>query len=371
MYVEWRIVYSNRGKPIIECSIQDESAFYNKVVARVAKSSLEDDLYSDYINLTNSINALEHIVRPIIKDMVSARLCDGFLSGLDEKIYSKEGLLATSIACHRWYANQLNLPFAHFCANAVHLSSLSMPLPLFSFVNVGSHNAKTTFSIIPVDCHTYQEALLAFMCAYQSIKNSSCEKEEQLLIDLKKIFKKLYRDYNFRYSLGIGWNAHEKFNKKTIKYYVNGEEKTGSQLFDWYTSLAKVHDIVSWHNIFSYEDSDLWHAFAFAMKSLRKNCKMQISISSEFVNKIKIDMWDALEVDISAAFTVTEILFLLSSYKSAYGNEKNIILQRSSFGEDDTWLFDFGAATSLDQFFVTDTNNINYLLDLQKNLFYT
>ena len=293
-----REIFDSRGFPTIECELALElnSGQHLSVRASVpaGKSSgkyealeLRDEKRLFSKGVLEAIRNLENEIGPAIigkePDVVSMDIAMLNIDGTDNK--SKLGanaILAASLAILRAQAIAHELEPYELIASLCNFDTVSIPIPMFNFINGGCHANNSLdiqeFMVVPTGQTTFRAAMESAAIIFHNTQSLILEKglrlcvgdeggfapnlkneKEALDLLVEAIEKSKNIDGGFVIALDVA--ASELYNPKTKKYSLSGKDYSSDELAHYYEELISQYPIMYIEDPFDQDDWQGWQSF--------------------------------------------------------------------------------------------------------------
>lgn len=323
-----REIFDSRGLPTVECELtleNEKSEFYKKTSgAQNSKTKLSDHNFDQFnesedrpIIVTASAPAgmstgkyeatclrdnksrlsgkgvikavrnIENIIGPaIIGQNPDVIQLDATMIELDgtqnKKNLGANAMLATSLAVLKAQAIDSQLEVYELIANLCKMSAVSIPIPLFNFINGGMHADNNLsfqeFMIIPTGQNTFRACMESAMELFFQLKQILIEKKMSTLTGdeggfapklgneieaLNLLSQAIDKSENISgdFSIAIDIAASTLYDKKTKKYNISGKTYSGKTLAKYYQELIANYPIICLEDPFDQDDTDSWKEF--------------------------------------------------------------------------------------------------------------
>lgn len=376
-HVDWQIVYASTGIPTIMCLIYDEEGFCFSAVG----AGLQDCGESDRNDaLFNAIALFKRYIEPLFIEYNDPLLFDEFLSNLDCERYTVDGIMASSVAYHRWCASNNEMSLYELCAVVADNDFFSVPMTLFTIMNMKDCSELPVlidFFIIPIEVFSYADALrvaLSVCHEFKKLDNKISKSSTflQRLFLLKCALKKVNKKYGYECMIGIDMHADQRFSLDQDAYFFEGNLVCREALLDIYMVALSRYPIIAWHNPFASTDSEGWALWQKALCGVSKNDGIQLGIdTSKNIIMSDKNIYNALLIDDAHATTLTSILARIHESRSTGKRAAIKCHMRNAY---DPWMIDVAVGMSVDQIIFDDFINTiqfvacNHLLTIEREL---
>jgi len=381
-----REIFDSRGFPTVECELILElnSGKHLSVKASVP-SGASTGKHEAYElrdggkrlagkGVLKAIRNLENEIGPAIigkePDVVSMDIKILNVDGTDDK--SKLGanaILAASFAILRAQAIAHEMEPYELIASLCNLDTVSIPIPMFNFINGGAHaNNKLDIQecmIVPTGQTTFRAAIESAATVFYNLKSIILQKglkpyigdeggfapdvkdeREALDLLLQAIEKSESVDGGFVIALDIA--ASQLYNPKTKKYSLSGKDYSADQLMSYYETLITDYPIIYLEDCFDQDDWQSWKSFA-----AKYNENIQIAGDDLFVTNPERILKGAQEMAANTAIikpnqigTVTETLQAIITCKE---NGLDTVVSHRSGETNDSIIVDLAIGTQSGQ----------------------
>lgn len=234
-----------------------------------------------------AIRNLENIIGPAIigkePDVVSLDMIMLELDGTPDK--SKLGanaILAASLAILKAQAINKELEVYELVASLCKLTAVSIPIPLFNFINGGMHADNNIdmqeFLIIPTEQHTFRSCMELAAELFYNLKGILIEKKlgtcigdeggfaprlghEKEVLDILMLAIEKTTSIRGEFTIAIDVAASTLYDSKTKKYNISGQKYTGQALAKYYEELISSYPIIALEDPFDQDDFGNWKDF--------------------------------------------------------------------------------------------------------------
>ncbi|MFC1842442.1 phosphopyruvate hydratase [Candidatus Dependentiae bacterium] len=294
-----REIFDSRGLPTIECELALEAGKNQFASVKASVPSGKSTGTHEALELRDkksrlggkgvikAIRNLEDIIAPAIigkePDIVALDIAMLSVDGTDNK--SKLGantILAASLAILKAQAVSNGLEPYELIAMLCNLDTISIPIPMFNFINGGLHAKNNLdiqeFMVVPTGKSSFRSSMesaaelfynLGAILQEKNIKTCMGDEggfapdlsntKEALDILMQTIEKTPQADGEFALSLDIA--ASTLYNKKTKIYTLSGKKYSPEKLMTYYEELITNYPIISIEDPFSEDDLESWKAF--------------------------------------------------------------------------------------------------------------
>ena len=378
--VSGREIFDSRGFPTLECQLEleDGSIVIASVPAGASKGTNEalemreggERLFG--LGVSKAITILEEKIAPMLigkhPDVVETDLALLEADGTVHKSnFGGNTMLATSIAVARAQAHVEQMPLYELIAVLCDYDAVSVPFPLFNFINGGLH-ADNNFPIqeilvIPVGDSTFRscmESAIYLFYTFKKILQSHGKRtlvgdeggfaplfknEEEaltLLVDAMKIAK-LEKDFDYFLAMDVA--ATQLYDPQTKKYNWSGKQLTNVQLIDKYEKIMEKFPMYALEDAMAEFDEEGWHLLNERLKDSTRIVADDLTASNpELINKaIQQDIANTFIIKPNQIGTVTQVLQAISMCKE---KDYGIIVSHRSGETNDTFIADLAVGVS-------------------------
>nr|AAU84237.1 phosphopyruvate hydratase enolase [uncultured archaeon GZfos3D4] len=295
--IKGREILDSRGNPTVEVEVLTESGFGRAEVPSGASTGSNEawekrDGDKGKYGGKGVLEAVKSVNTVIKKELVGMdaleqREIDNRLIELDgtenKTKLGANSILGTSMAVCKAAAESLKKPlFAYICENVAGMKlQAELPVPIMNVLNGGEHAGNELsvqeFLILPFGFDRFSDNLRAGAETYHALKKVLAKKygkiatnvgdeggyappmsrtEEPLEVMTEAISEAGYSESEIR--LGMDAAASTFFNAKTQKYVIDGMEKEGSELIDFYQALVDKYPVESIEDPFDEESFELF-----------------------------------------------------------------------------------------------------------------
>ncbi|MBP7303713.1 MAG: phosphopyruvate hydratase [Fervidobacterium sp.] len=319
--------------------------------------------------------AVKHVNEEIAPSIVGLNVFDQAfidkilleLDGTENK--SKLGanaILGTSMAVAKAAANCLDLPLYKYLGGA---NAKVLPVPFMNVINGGAHADNSLdiqeFMLVPAGAPTFREALRYGAEVFQTLKKilkdaghvtavgdeggfaPNLKSNEEAIQVLIEAIKKAGYEPGKDIFIALDCAASEFYDEEKGKYLIDGTEKTGDELIEYYSTLIDKY----WPVIISIEDpfeQEDWDTYVKFMQKV--GGKVQIVGDDLYVTNVKrlakgIELFasNSILIKLNQIGSVTETLDAIEMAKTA--GMTNVVSHRSGETED-TFIADLAVATN-------------------------
>jgi len=319
--------------------------------------------------------AVKHVNEEIAPSIVGLNVFDQAfidkilleLDGTENK--SKLGanaILGTSMAVAKAAANCLDLPLYKYLGGA---NAKVLPVPFMNVINGGAHADNSLdiqeFMLVPAGAPTFREALRYGAEVFQTLKKilkdaghvtavgdeggfaPNLKSNEEAIQVLIEAIKKAGYEPGKDIFIALDCAASEFYDEEKGKYLIDGTEKAGDELIEYYSTLIDKYwpVIISIEDPFEQEDWDTYVKF-----TQKVGGKVQIVGDDLYVTNVKrlakgIELFasNSILIKLNQIGSVTETLDAIEMAKTA--GMTNVVSHRSGETED-TFIADLAVATN-------------------------
>ncbi len=319
--------------------------------------------------------AVKHVNEEIAPSIVGLNVFDQAfidkilleLDGTENK--SKLGanaILGTSMAVAKAAANCLDLPLYKYLGGA---NAKVLPVPFMNVINGGAHADNSLdiqeFMLVPAGAPTFREALRYGAEVFQTLKKilkdaghvtavgdeggfaPNLKSNEEAIQVLIEAIKKAGYEPGKDIFIALDCAASEFYDEEKGRYLIDGTEKTGDELIEYYSTLIDKYwpVIISIEDPFEQEDWDTYVKF-----TQKVGGKVQIVGDDLYVTNVKrlakgIELFasNSILIKLNQIGSVTETLDAIEMAKTA--GMTNVVSHRSGETED-TFIADLAVATN-------------------------
>ncbi len=379
--VKAREVLDSRGNPTVEVEVFLEDGSKGSAIVPSGASTgkfealeLRDGDKKRYQG-KGVEKAVKHVNEEIAPSIVGFNVFDQAfidkilleLDGTENK--SKLGanaILGTSMAVAKAAANCLDLPLYKYLGGA---NAKVLPVPFMNVINGGAHADNSLdiqeFMLVPAGAPTFREALRYGAEVFQTLKKilkdaghvtavgdeggfaPNLKSNEEAIQVLIEAIKKAGYEPGKDIFIALDCAASEFYDEEKGKYLIDGTEKTGDELIEYYSTLIDKYwpVIISIEDPFEQEDWDTYVKFTQQVGG-----KVQIVGDDLYVTNVKrlakgIELFasNSILIKLNQIGSVTETLDAIEMAKTA--GMTNVVSHRSGETED-TFIADLAVATN-------------------------
>ena len=379
--VKAREVLDSRGNPTVEVEVFLEDGSKGSAIVPSGASTgkfealeLRDGDKKRYQG-KGVEKAVKHVNEEIAPSIVGLNVFDQAfidkilleLDGTENK--SKLGanaILGTSMAVAKAAANCLDLPLYKYLGGA---NAKVLPVPFMNVINGGAHADNSLdiqeFMLVPAGAPTFREALRYGAEVFQTLKKilkdaghvtavgdeggfaPNLKSNEEAIQVLIEAIKKAGYEPGKDIFIALDCAASEFYDEEKGKYLIDGTEKAGDELIEYYSTLIDKY----WPVIISIEDpfeQEDWDTYVKFMQKV--GGKVQIVGDDLYVTNVKrlakgIELFasNSILIKLNQIGSVTETLDAIEMAKTA--GMTNVVSHRSGETED-TFIADLAVATN-------------------------
>ncbi|HQE48689.1 MAG TPA: phosphopyruvate hydratase [Fervidobacterium sp.] len=379
--VKAREVLDSRGNPTVEVEVFLEDGSKASAIVPSGASTgkfealeLRDGDKKRYLG-KGVEKAVKHVNEDIAPRIVGLNAFDQMyvdevlleLDGTDNK--SKLGansILGTSMAVAKAAANCLDLPLYKYLGG---VNAKVLPVPFMNVINGGAHADNSLdiqeFMLVPAGAPTFKEALRYGAEVFHTLKKilkdaghvtavgdeggfaPNLKSNEEAIQVLIEAIKKAGYEPGKDIFIALDCAASEFYDEEKGKYLIDGTEKTGTELIEYYSTLIDKYwpVIISIEDPFEQEDWDTYVEF-----TQKVGGKVQIVGDDLYVTNVKrlakgIELFasNSILIKLNQIGSVTETLDAIEMAKTA--GMTNVVSHRSGETED-TFIADLAVATN-------------------------
>jgi len=291
--IKGREILDSRGNPTVEVEVLTESGFGRAEVPSGASTGSNEawekrdgdkERYGGK-GVRETVKSVNTVIKKELvgMDALEQREIDNRLIELDgtenKSNLGANSILGTSMAVCKAAAESLKKPlFAYICEDVAEMKlQPELPVPIMNVLNGGEHAGNELsiqeFLILPFGFDRFSDSLRAGAETYHALKKVLAKKygkiatnvgdeggyappmsrtDEALNALTEAIREAGYSEAEIR--LGLDAAASTFFDSKTQKYLIDGMEKEGSELIDFYQALVDKYPVESIEDPF-YEES--------------------------------------------------------------------------------------------------------------------
>jgi len=376
-----REILDSRGNPTVEVEVELETGDAGRACVPSGASTgeheaheLRDGDMSRYggKGVLKAVENVNEVIGPelIGTDATNQILVDRLMIELDgTPTKSKLGanaILGVSLACARAAAGATDLPLYKYLGGP---NAHVLPVPLMNILNGGKHADSNVdmqeFMVAPIGATTFADALRMGTEVYHALKSvlhdnglsttvgdeggfaPNLAHQEMAFDYLMEAISKA--GYQPRKDLVIALDpAASEFYKNGTYVFKTGENRTSSQMVEWWSSLVEKYPIISIEDGLAEDDWDGWKALTDAIGS-----RCQIVGDDLFVTNterlkmgIQRGVANSILIKVNQIGTLSETLEAIEMARNA--GYSAVISHRSGETEDST-ISDLAVATNAGQ----------------------
>ena len=384
-WLKGREILDSRGNPTVEVEVRTESGFGRASVPSGASTGSKEawekrDGDKNRFGGKGVLKAVE-IVNTVVREellgrnALEQREIDDILIALDgtenKKRLGANALLGTSMAVCKAAADSLKKPlFKYLREEVVKMKSeFELPTPMMNVINGGKHAGNELsiqeFLILPLGFERFSEKLRAGVETYHALKKvlerkprygkaatnvgdeggyapQMRETTEALEAVVEAVSEAGYSETEIR--LGVDAAASSFFDLETRKYKIDGVEKDGSELIDFYEGLVEKYPLELLEDPFEEDSFGLFAELTAKTKMQRKiivGDDLFVTNVKRLREGVKKKAANAVLLKLNQIGTVSETLETVRlAGESGY---KKVVSHRSGETED-TFIADFAVA---------------------------
>lgn len=379
--IRGREILDSRGNPTVEVEVLTESGFGRADVPSGASTGSKEawekrDGDKGRYGGKGVREAVEIVNTTIKKELVGMDALEQ--REIDERLIELDGtenksklgansILGTSMAVCKAAAKSLEKPlFAYICDDVAGMKlQPELPVPIMNVLNGGEHAGNDLsiqeFLILPFGFDRFSDSLRAGAEIYHALKGVLAKKygkiatnvgdeggyappmsrtEEALEAMTEAIREAGYSESEIR--LGMDAAASTFFNAKTQKYVIDGIEKEGSELIDFYQALVDKYPVESIEDPF---DEDAFELFAELTVKMPRKIIIGDDIFVTNVKRLREGInkkaANAILLKVNQIGSVSETL---DTIRLANENGYKKVVSHRSGETEDTFIADFAVA---------------------------
>lgn len=384
-WLKGREILDSRGNPTVEVEVRTESGFGRASVPSGASTGSKEawekrDGEKNRFGGKGVLKAVE-IVNTVVREellgrnALEQREIDDILIALDgtenKERLGANALLGTSMAVCKAAADSLKKPlFKYLREEVVKMKSeFELPTPMMNVINGGKHAGNELsiqeFLILPLGFERFSEKLRAGVETYHALKKvlerkprygkaatnvgdeggyapQMRETTEALEAVVEAVSEAGYSETEIR--LGVDAAASSFFDLETRKYKIDGVEKDGSELIDFYEGLVEKYPLELLEDPFEEDSFGLFAELTAKTKMQRKiivGDDLFVTNVKRLREGVKKKAANAVLLKLNQIGTVSETLETVRlAGESGY---KKVVSHRSGETED-TFIADFAVA---------------------------
>lgn len=361
--------FDSRGLPTLDCllTLDNDLVFRAKVPSGASRGRYEAhelrDGGSRYagLGLKRSIEAIETIIAPtLINRVPDAIQMDLDLINLDatpnKSRLGGNTTLAVSMCIYRAQSFLENLELFEFISYIIGSETVSLPIPIFNFINGGMHAQNNIdiqeYLVIPGGAQSFSEAMEKGFDFYQLLKKfleknnkktflgdeggfasdfSSSREPLDYLMETKQ-YLNLRDDY---FLLGVDIAASHFYDPASRLYQFEDDVKTTQQMIDWVKDLREAYNLYYIEDPLNQDDMASWIKLTtqLADETLIVGDDLFATNPDRLVNGIENFAANAVIIKPNQIGTVTEAIQTVKVAQDA--DLATIVSHRSGDTEDD------------------------------------
>ncbi|MCL4474100.1 MAG: phosphopyruvate hydratase [Actinobacteria bacterium] len=373
-------VLDSRGNPTIAVEIVLDSGVSGKAMVPSGASTgtrealeLRDQDGERFggKGVIGAIENIDNIIRPELlgKSVFNQLEIDNVLIGLDgtedKSHLGANAVLAVSMAAARASANESGVPLFHHLGGS---QGMTLPVPMMNVLNGGVHAdsgiSLQEFMIAPVGAPSVTEGIRYCAEIYQSLKLvlkkagqiisvgdeggfaprlSSSEEAIKIIVAAIEA-----AGYTIGQEIAIALDPASSEFYEEGKYLLDGENKTSSEMIDYYESLVDTYPIISIEDGLAESDWGGWR-----LLTERLGDRIQLVGDDIFVTNIEIfkrgveqGVANAILIKPNQIGTISETL---AAMQAARENGYRTVISHRSGETEDTFIADLAVATNAGQ----------------------
>lgn len=378
--IEAMEVLDSRGNPTIAAEIILASGVSGKAMVPSGASTgarealeLRDGAEGRYggKGVIRAIENIDNIIRPELlgKSVFNQLEIDNVLIGLDgtedKSHLGANAVLAVSMAAARASANESGVPLFHHLGGS---QGMTLPVPMMNVLNGGVHAdsgiSLQEFMIVPVGAPSVTEGIRYCAEIYQSLKLvlkkagqiisvgdeggfaprlSSSEEAIKIIVAAIEA-----AGYETGQEIAIALDPASSEFYEEGKYLLDGENKTSSEMIDYYEYLVDTYPIISIEDGLAESDWGGWR-----LLTERLGDRIQLVGDDIFVTNIEIfkrgieqGVANAILIKPNQIGTISETL---AAMQAARENGYRTVISHRSGETEDTFIADLAVATNAGQ----------------------
>lgn len=321
--------------------------------------------------VTKAVENVENIIKPelIGKSVFNQLEIDHELiemDGTEDKSHlGANAILAVSMAAARAAANESGVPLFHHLGGS---QGMTLPVPMMNVLNGGVHAdsgiSLQEFMIVPVGATSVSEAIRYCVEVYQNLKKVLKKAEQIISVGdeggfaprlssseeaIKVILEAIaVSDYEAGKDLAIALDPAASEFYEDGKYLFDGENKSTSEMIDYYEHLVDTYPIVSIEDGLAEGDWGGWKTMTDKLGG-----KIQLVGDDIFVTNTEI-FQQGIEQGIANAILIKPnqigtISETLKTIQVARENGYRAVISHRSGETEDTFIADLAVATDAGQ----------------------
>lgn len=375
-----REIYDSRGFPTVECEVVLEDGSYVTASVPSGKSRGSHEVVEmrdggtrlQGQGVLRCIEIIENVIAPAFvgqePDLVGMDLAMIEMDGTADR--SKLGgntMLAVSMAVCRAQALVAEMEPYELIAYLCDYSSVTLPIPLFNFINGGAHADNKLriqeFLVIPVGSQSFRACMEAAVIAFHSFQallhkkgfslvygdegGLSCDfKDDTQALDLLcDELKKITKATGQQYMIGLDVAASQFYNQKKKNYQWHGKAWSTDKMIKFYEGLVKNYPIFSIEDGLSEWDVEGWIEMTTLLGEKIQVVGDDLFVSSpaRIARGLEVGAATSAIIKPNQVGTLTEAL---QSIKLCRENDMGIIVSHRSGETNDTFIVDLAVGTS-------------------------
>ncbi|MHC1611207.1 MAG: phosphopyruvate hydratase [Candidatus Methanospirareceae archaeon] len=381
--VRGREILDSRGNPTVEVDVHTKNGFGRASVPSGASTGRKEawekrDGDRSRYSGKGVLKAVETVNTEIRTGLIGMDALDQ--RGIDEHLIELDGtgnksrlganaILGTSMAVCKAAANSLNKSLFRYITEDIlgqqHSHSYKLPIPMMNVINGGKHAGNELsiqeFLILPSGSHRYCDNLRAGVETYHALKGvlksrygviatnvgdeggyaPPMKRTEEPLDAITTAIKEAgYTESEIK--LGIDAAASSFFDPATGKYKIDGMEKDGSEMIDFYQALMDGYQIELIEDPFEEESFSLFAALTAKMpQKIIVGDDLFVTNLERLKKGIANKAANAVLLKLNQIGTITETL--ATAKLAVEKGYKRVVSHRSGETED-TFIADFSVA---------------------------
>ena len=385
--VRGREILDSRGNPTVEVDVHTKNGFGRASVPSGASTGRKEawekrDGDKSRYSGKGVLKAVEMVNTEIRTGLIGMDALDQ--RGIDEHLIDLDGtenksrlganaIVGTSMAVCKAAANSLNKSLFRYISEELlgqhgqqhHSYNYKLPIPMMNVINGGKHAGNELsiqeFLILPSGSHRYCDNLRAGVETYHALKEvlklrygaiatnvgdeggyaPPMKRTEEPLDAITMAIKEAgYTESEIK--LGIDAAASSFFDSATGKYKIDGMEKDGTEMIDFYRALVDRYPIELIEDPFEEESFSLFAALTAKMPQktivgddlfVTNEKRLEKGIANKAANAVLLKL--------NQIGTITETL---ATAKLAVANGYKRVVSHRSGETEDTFIADFSVA---------------------------
>ncbi len=378
--VKGREILDSRGNPTVEVEVYTEHGSGRASVpsgASTGKKEAWEKRDGDPARFGGKgvLNAVEMVNTEIRNALVGIDVLDQanidrqliVLDGTDNKSrLGANAIVGTSMAVCRAAANSLNKPlFRYIAEDVLGGQSPMLPIPMMNVINGGKHAGNELsiqeFLILPSGFHRYGDNLRAGVETYHVLKEVLKQRygaiatnvgdeggyappmtrtEEPLDAIITAIEEAGYTENEIK--LGIDAAASSFFDATTGKYRIDGMEREGEEMIDFYQTLVDSYPIELIEDPFEEESFSLFSTLTAKMpEKIIVGDDLFVTNVRRLQRGIELKAANAVLLKLNQVGSVTETI---DTARLAQENGYRCVVSHRSGETEDAFIADFAVA---------------------------